>query len=80
MCYYVETEVWKAKDLLVEDNDASISVIITFSFVNNYLHGTFRSRFTNALWVLVDASNDLAQDHIDKRVTTMLIIFIKTHR
>ena len=68
-CDYVETEVRKARDLLVEDDDdASISVIIAFSFVNNDLRGTFRSRFPNAAWVLVDVTDDLAQDRIDQRV------------
>ena len=42
-------------------------VIISFSFVNTDLRIVFRNSFTEAHWILVDTSDDLAKERISKR-------------
>jgi len=65
-CDYVRTQIQAVRASGKED--ASIYVIVAFSFVNNDLRDTFRSRFPYATWVLIDVSDELAQDRIDQRV------------
>jgi len=45
----------------------SDKVIVSFSFVNTDLREDFRARFPRAKWVLVDTSDDTAQDRINQR-------------
>lgn len=42
-------------------------VIISFSFVNSDLRESFRERFPNAQWILVDTKEDVAQERIQAR-------------
>ena len=42
-------------------------VLINFSFVNQDLRDEFRKQFPTASWILLDVSNDLAQDRIEAR-------------
>ena len=43
------------------------SSIISFSFVNTDLRDTFRSRFPNAIWVLIDTDDEEATKRINER-------------
>lgn len=65
-CEYVEAEVQAARASVMKDT--SLHVLIAFSFVNTDLRDTFRSRFPNATWALIDVTDELAQDRIDRRV------------
>ena len=65
-CDYVDKEIDIAKTNSKE-SDTVLSIIISFSFVNTDLRDHFRSRFPEAKWALVDVSNGIAQERIDKR-------------
>lgn len=73
-CDYVDSQIQqqhRQKQRLTEQQQQHITIkttyLISFSFVNTDLRDTYRSRFPNATWVLVDTNEKEAQRRIDAR-------------
>lgn len=64
-CDYVEESIKQQDAALLERHQ--LGVIISFSFVNTDLRDTFRIRFPEAEWFLVDTSEDEASERIRRR-------------
>ena len=57
-----------AAEYVVTESDGKDAVcVVSFSFVNNDLRDSFRGRFPDATWALVDASDALAGERISQR-------------
>jgi len=52
---------------LKQIDDVISSVIVSFSFVNTDLRDAFRERFPDAIWVLMDVTDEIAKERIDAR-------------
>ena len=64
-CDHVEQGMAEAQK---ERGDAELlSALVSFSFVNTDLRDTFRLRFPQAKWILVDTSEEEAQRRLDMR-------------
>ena len=63
-CDYVVTKL--LENTAPNENQKTV-VIVSFSFVNTDLRDTFRSRFPNAIWALVNTTEMQASDRIKSR-------------
>ena len=65
-CDYVSHKINSAQNENQPDNKALVP-IISFSFVNTDLRVEFRKRFPHSVWILVDTSEELAEERILSR-------------
>ena len=56
-----------AKYVVTESDGKGAVCVVSFSFVNDDLRDSFRARFPEATWALVDASDALAGERISQR-------------
>mmetsp|Transcript_26611 Transcript_26611/g.25480 ORF Transcript_26611/g.25480 Transcript_26611/m.25480 type:complete len:244 (-) Transcript_26611:252-983(-) len=67
-CNYVEKEIQRSKQAQNNNNPSlSLFALLSFSFVNNDLREVFRTRFPNAIWMLLDVMDQTAQERIETR-------------
>lgn len=67
-CDYVETELTRQiSTKTTARNKTMVATVISFSFVNTDLRDVFRSRFPDAVWALVDTSEEQANIRIQTR-------------
>lgn len=65
-CRYVE-ERCQEMSQYIEGGNQKLGALISFSFVNNDLRDVFRGRFGHATWILLDTSEERANERIAKR-------------